>query len=194
MDTIDEYVYFLKEAVKAVEQFPEYEAPMNEPPGSEVYSLQMEPRENILEYVAVTTEDFFLTLLNREIGNEGERMNWTDAPIQEKLREYFTENELSSIASIVEEFNEGQQEMVVENENVEVNENVENNENDDDDDEMPPILNGGRRRRRRSGVKKSAKKKSKKGKKKSVRKTKGKKKTMKKKQKKSRKTRKQSRK
>ena len=193
MDTIDEYVYFLKEAVKAVEQFPEYEAPMNEPPGSEVYSLQMEPRENILEYVAVTTEDFFLTLLNREIGNEGERMNWTDAPIQEKLREYFTENELSSIASIVEEFNEGQQEMVVENENVEVNENVENNENDDDD-EMPPILNGGRRRRRRSGVKKSAKKKSKKDKKKSARKTKGKKKTMKKKQKKSRKTRKQSRK
>jgi hypothetical protein len=146
----DEYVSqevrYIKELIKAIDQYPSYVAPSDVVPGDDIYRLQMDPREYLLEYLYDRINESTINIVKDLANIESENISWNDNRLLDVKKDLFSELELIAIDNFMTEYLS--------------------------DGEAHLVMNGGKKRKSRKSRKSKSTKKRKSRKSKSTRKRK----------------------
>ena len=108
-------VRYIKELIKAIDQYPSYVAPEDARPGDDIYRLQMDPREYLLEYLHDRINESTLQIVKGLAGIEiTENISWSDNRLAEAKKQLFSELELTAIDNFMNEYlSEGEAHLVM---------------------------------------------------------------------------------
>jgi hypothetical protein len=112
---VSEEVRYIKELIKAIDQYPSYVAPEDARPGDDIYRLQMDPREYLLEYLHDRINESTLNIVKGLAGMEiTENISWSDNRLVEAKKQLFSELELTAIDNFMNEYlSEGEAHLVM---------------------------------------------------------------------------------